>query len=1017
MNPLDYAQRHRKAILFLVAGLLVAGIGVTRLLPVSLFPDITFPRIVILADNGEQPAERMMIEVTKPLEEVASSVPGVELVRSITGRGSTEISLGLSWKTDVREALQTLQNRIGDIRTTLPADASIEVEQMSVAVFPILGYSLTSDSINAVDLRDLALYRIRPAITQVAGVARVEITGGETREFHIVASPEKLASYKMNIRDISSAVAKANGIASPGLVENNFHLYLSLVSGLLHSKEDIENAVVANRNGVPILVKDVASVEPSITPVYIRTTANGKPAVLINVVKQPTGSTVAIGDAVRKTVAKLDLPKGVEFVNWYDQGDFISRSIAGTRDSIVIGIVLSMFVLLIFLRSWRISLIMIIVVPATIALTLLVLYLIGQTINIMTLGGIAAAVGLIIDDSIVVIENIFVHLAHVHSDDLSARKTFFAAARRSVKGLFPAIVGSTGCTIVINVPLIFLGGLTGAFFAALAKTMILALGISFVLSTTVTPILVILLASRHGIEKELVRETRKSRMMAVYESVLRFLLRYRVAMIPIVLLIGIGTYMIYSRIGTGFMPDMDEGTFVLDYVSPPGTSLTETNAMLNRVGKELMKIPEVESYSRRTGTQLGFFLTEPNTGDFLVKLKTNRSRSIYSVIGDVRHVIDSTEPALQVDFGQLMGDVLGDLTNSPHPIEIKLFGDSVAVLEAKAKRVATLIEKVPGVVDIFDGVVISGPSFVVNVDAHHAALFGLTTQEIQDQLAAIMRGEVASTIQRGEKLIGIRVSYPDVYRYDFERIKRLRITNSDGVQVPLSNVASFEYTAGKSELDREGLRPVVAVSARIEGRDLGSTITEIKQLLGRSLKLPAGVTLQFGGIYQTQQQSFRGLLLAAVSAILMVFVVLLFEFGRFSVPTSILAVSLLSLLGVMAALWLTGTTFNISSFVGLIMIIGIVAENSVFIMHEAWILRATEPDPDVRLVIASKMRIRPIIMTTLAAVLALAPLAIGIGTGAQMLQPLAVAVIGGFCVSSLLLFFVLPVVYRLVDRK
>ncbi len=1016
MNPLVYAQRHRKAILFLLAGLLVAGIGVIRLLPVSLFPDITFPRIVILADNGEQPAERMMIEVTKPLEEVASSVPGVELVRSITGRGSTEISLGLSWSTDVREALQTLQNRIGDIRTTLPADASIEVEQMSVAVFPILGYSLTSDSVNAVALRDLALYQIRPVITQVAGVARVEITGGETREFHIVVSPEKLASYKMDVRDISSAVASANGIASPGLVENNFHLYLSLVSGLLHSKEDIEGVVVANRKGVPILVKDVATVEPSVTPVYIRTTANGKPAVLINVVKQPTGSTVAIGDAVRKAVARLDLPRDVQFANWYDQGDFISRSIAGTRDSIVIGIVLSMFVLLIFLRSWRVSLIMIIVVPATIAITLLLLYLIGQTINIMTLGGIAAAVGLIIDDSIVVIENIFVQIAQAPSEDMSARKTIVTAAGRSIHGLFPAIVGSTACTIVINVPLIFLGGLTGAFFAALAKTMIFALGVSFVLSTTITPILVTLIASRRSIDKELARESRPSRTMAAYDSILRFLLRYRLAMVPVVLVIGIGTYFVYSGIGSGFMPDMDEGTFVLDYTSPPGTSLTETNAMLNRVGQVLMKIPEVESYSRRTGTQLGFFLTEPNTGDFLVKLKTKRARSIYSVIADVRHVIDSTEPALQVDFGQLMGDVLGDLTNSPHPIEIKLFGDSVAVLEAKAAQTAALIEKVPGVVDIFDGVVISGPSFVVNVDAHRAALFGFTTQDIEDQLATMMKGEVASTIQRGEKLIDIRVSYPDIYRYDFEKIKQLRITNSEGVPVPLSNVASFEYTAGKSELDREGLRPVVAVSARIEGRDLGSTITEIKQLLTRKLKLPSGVTLEYGGIYQTQQESFRGLLLAAVSAILMVFVVLLFEFGQFSVPTSVLTVSLLSLLGVMAALWLTGTTFNISSFVGLIMIIGIVAENSVFIMHEAWELRATESDQDTRLVIACKRRVRPIIMTTLAAVLALAPLAIGIGTGAQMLQPLAIAVIGGFCVSSLLLFFVLPVVFTVIGR-
>ena len=1018
MNPFQYARRHPKALLFLVFGLLVAGIGATRLMPVSLFPDITFPRIVILADNGEQPAERMMIEVTKPLEDVCSSVPGVEIVRSATGRGSTEISLGLSWHVDVKEALQTIQNRIADIRTSLPSDATIDVERMSVAVVPILGYSLTSDSISSVELRDIAMYRIRPAIIRVAGVARVEVVGGETREFHIVVSPEKLAAYKLNIRDVSSAISRTNGIASAGLVENNYHLYLSLVSGLLATREDIGNVVISSRHGVPILVKNVATVESSVAPKYIRTTADGKPAVLISVVKQPTGSTVAIGNAVRAAVGALELPTGVKFANWYDQGDFIDRSIAGTRDAIIIGIILSMFVLLVFLRSWRISLVMILVVPATIAITLLLLMVIGQTINIMTLGGIAAAVGLIIDDSIVVVENIFVRLKKNGSDEQRpVRDVVLTAAGHSVHGLLPAVIGSTACTVVINIPLIFLSGITGAFFTPLAITMILALSVSFLLSITVTPLLVAFLISRRSVAAELNRQSRQSRVLSIYEGVLRWLLRHRLAVIPLVLAIGVATYFIYRGTGSGFMPDMDEGTFVLDYVSPPGTSLSETDAMLNRVGHALIRIPEVESYSRRTGTQLGFFLTEPNTGDYLVKLKTKRTRSIYDVISEVRRIVDSTEPALDVDFGQLMGDVIGDLTNNPKPVEIKLFGDSVAVLESKAAEVAKLLESVPGVVDIFDGVVISGPSFVVNVDRHRAALYGLTTDKVQAQLATMIHGEVASDIQHGEKLIALRVVYPDQYKTDFERIKSVKLVNDNGKLVPLRNVADFEFTPGRSELDRDGLRPVVAVSARIEGRDLGSTIGDIKQTLAKRLVLPPGVSIEYGGVYQTQQRSFRGLMIVAITALVMVFVILLFEFGEFSVPASVLAVSLLSLLGVVGALWLTQTTFNISSFVGLIMIIGIVAENGVFIMHEYKEARNAGTGLDQALVVACHHRIRPITMTTLAAILALLPLAVGIGTGAQMLQPLAIAVIGGFCVSTSLLFFVLPVLFRLFHRR
>ncbi len=1017
MNLFGYASKHRKAILFAAAGLIVAGVAVTRFMPVSLFPDITFPRIVILADNGEQPAELMMIQVTKPLEEVAGSVPGVNLVRSITGRGSTEISLGLSWKTDVREALQTLQNRIADNRNALPPDVSIDVEQMSVAVFPILGYSLTSDSVSLIEMRDLALYRLRPAIMRIEGVARVEVVGGETQEFRVTASPDKLAAYRLDIRQVSDAIAKTNLIASPGLIENNYRLYLSLVSGSLHTVQDIENVVVTTRSGVPILLRDVATVESAVEPSYIRTTANGRPAVLISVVKQPTGSTVAIGQAVQDAIARIKLPEGVKFENWYDQGGFIRRSILGTRDAIVIGILLSMIVMFLFLRNWRVSLVMVVVVPLTIAATLVCLKIVGETINIMTLGGIAAAVGLIIDDSIVVIENIFARIAEHRSRPPATEKAFDAAASRSLIELMPAIIGSSASTIVINIPLIFLIGLTGAFFKSLALTMIFALGLSFLFSITVAPLLAGLILRKKDIKRETRQERHDSWLTKGYSKALRFALRYRILVIPVALAIAVGAYYIYHHVGSEFMPAMDEGTFVLDYVSPPGTSLDETDDMLKHVGRILMNIPEVESYSRRTGAQLGFFLTEPNTGDFLVKLKSKRSRSIDEIIAEVRRKVEASEPSLQVDFGQLMMDVIGDLTNSPKPIEVKLFGDDVHVLEDEARKVAPIIESVPGVVDVFDGIVISGPSFIMNVDPERAALAGLTVEDIQGELESMIQGKVESSIPEGEKIVNIRVTFPPEFHRDIDTIKKMTIVNDNGALIPLGDVASFELTAGQSELDRESLRPVVAVSGRIEGRDMGSTIREIKQRLSAQLQLPKGVTLEFGGVYQTQQESFRALLFVAVAAFLMVFVVLLFEFGEFTVPISVLTVSLLSLIGVVTALWLTGITFNISSFVGLIMIIGIVAENGVFVMHETKQLRAAGSDLDTALVTASRKRARPIIMTTLAAVLALAPLALAIGTGSQMQQPLAVAVIGGFSVSSILLFFVLPTLYRLLHKS
>ena len=637
MSLFEYVRHHAKAILFTVTIFVISGIVLTLHMPISLFPDITFPRIVILADNGEQPAERMMVEVTKPLEEVASSVPGVKLVRSVTGRGSTEISIGLDWGSNVQQTLQFLQGRISNVRNTLPATASIQAEQMSVAVFPIHGYSLTSDKLSLVELRDIALYQIRPALMKVKGVARVEVTGGDTREFLVTVSPEKLSAYRLDIRQVADAIQKTNFISSTGIVNNNFQMYLALVSGLFKTTDDIKAVVVAVQGGVPIKVSDVAEVKPSVEDKFIRTTARGRDAVLINIVKQPTGSTVQIGEDVAAEITRLHLPADVHFENWYDQADFIISSILSTRDSILIGVLLAMLVVFFFLRSWRISLVMLLVVPATIASTFACLYSVGLTINIMTLGGIAAAVGLIIDDSIVVIENIFTHFSKHQPERDEVRALGFAKiASDSLKSLMPAIMGSTASTIVIHIPLAFLGGVTGAFFASLSITMVFAMLISFLFSITLAPLLAMLFVRENDIEHELERHNRPSQFAVWYERTLHQLLKYRLLIIPVALVILLMTYILYNHIGNDFMPDMDEGTFVLDYKSPPGTSLDETNRILMNVEHILMAIPEVESYSRRSGTQLGFFLTEPNNGDFLVKLKKKRSRAIDEVITEVR---------------------------------------------------------------------------------------------------------------------------------------------------------------------------------------------------------------------------------------------------------------------------------------------------------------------------------------------------------------------------------------------
>ncbi len=1012
MRLFNLISSHRKAVYFLAAVFSIGGIVSLFQMPISLFPNIDFPRIVMIADNGEEPADRMMIEVTRPLEEAARAVPGVVLVKSATSRGSSQIDVNFEWGTDIIQALQLLQGRVSSIRNELPPTVSIDVERMNASVFPIEGFSLTSDSLDQVQLRDLAYYVIRPALVRINGIAEVRITGGKEREFLVEVNPAKLQSYGLNISDVSSSIGKTNFVSATGLVERNYQIYLSLVDGLYDGLDDIRNSVINFKNGIPIKVEDVATVEPSEKIEYIRVTADGKQAVLVNIIRQPGGNSVEIGKRVRAELTSLKdvIPQNVHFKYFYDQGDFISSSIGSARDSILVGLFLAILVIFAFLRSFRIGSVAVITVPAVFATTVLFLHIFGYTLNIMTLGGIAAAVGLVIDDNVVMIENIFRNMRY-------QKENVARAVSESMREILPAIIGSSLSSIIVFAPFAFLYGVTGAFFKPLAVTMAVALGVSMIYSLTFVPLLSEALIREKDVELELKREERSKHIIGrMYEAVLRALLKrsYFGPLFAIIMLGG--TFLLYGSIGSDFMPHMDEGSFVLDYNSPPGTSLDETNRMLIQVEKIIMSIPEVDSYSRRTGTQLGFFITEPNNGDFLIRLKANRKRSVFKIIDELRTKVVSTEPSLQIDFGQAMQDLIGDLTNSPAPIEIKIFGPNQSVIEQKARQVADLIQTAPGVVDVFNGIIISGPSIVIHPDPILTARAGFSMDEIQSQLRTIMQGNADTYVLKGEKLIGVRTRYPDQYHSVLQDIQNVRLKSPNGFYVPLSNLAMVDILQGQSEIDRENLKLTLPVSARISGRDLGSTIADIQKVLQSKLVLPQGVTYSFGGLYQSQQESFRSLLFVLIAASLLVIALMIIEFESFTIPVAVFSTNLTSLFGVLLALVITGITFNISSFVGMIMMVGIVHENGVFIVHMIQEIGKEKGYTIETIIEATKVRARPILMTTFAAVFALMPLALGIGAGAQMQQPLAVAVIGGFLLSSFLLLFELPMLYVFLKR-
>jgi CzcA family heavy metal efflux pump len=1017
--PSFWLARSTRTIFFFAAILTLVGIYLAFQVPISVFPETNFPRVVIGVDNGVMPVEQMEVTITRPIENAVNSVPGLETVRSTTSRGSAEVSLFFDWNENMVLQLQLVDAALSKVAQTLPATARITTNRLTFATFPILGYSLTSDTVSQMRLWEIATYDLKPPLNRVAGVSRVVVQGGKVPEYHVVPNLALLASSGVTITDLVNAIQASNIIDSPGLYEANHQLILGLVGAQVHDIDQLRQLVVkSTAAGAPVRIADVATVEQATMPVYTTVTANGKSAVLINIARQPSSNTVAVADAVSAQVSQLrhSLPPGVRLEPFYDQSQLVRDSIASVRDAIFIGLILACVILFLFLRDWTSSLIAGLVIPVTVAVTIAVLWLVGQSFNLMTLGGLAAAIGLVIDDAIVVVENVV-----MHRDNGESR---VHAVRKALSEITVPLVGSTITPVVVFLPLIATTGVTGSFFRALAITMAASLLTSLALALTWTPGLsLVLLRGRtgdsahhhdHAAGRFLVQ------VLKVHRRVLEWALAKPLWLGAACLLLVVGTYAGYKALGSDLLPEMDEGGFILDYWSPAGSSLTETNRMLAHVERILWSMPEVESTSRRTGLELGLAaVTEANRGDFTVKLKTKRSRGIDEIIGDVRGQINRTEPELDVEFVQVLQDMIGDLSNAPEPIQIKIFSPDQALLTQLGPRVGDAIGKIPGVVDVKNGVedTISGPATSFHVDPVFAARFGFTPSEVSQDATAILDGvPAADPLIANGRPYTIRVRLGDEHRSSLDAIQNTVFNSATGHTASLGSMAAIEQLPPQNEIRRENLQRMVAVTGRLEGSDLGSAMAKVRQTVER-MHLPPSVRVTYGGTYEEQQKSFRDLLQVLVLALALVFGVLLTEFRNFPAPIAILTSSVLSISGVILALLVTRTTFSVASFMGLIMVIGIVAKNGILLLDADERYRTEGASPADAMMHAAQRRLRPIIMTALAAVCGMLPLAFALGAGSQMLQPLAIAVIGGLTISMVLSLVVTPVAYFLLTRN
>jgi CzcA family heavy metal efflux pump len=1005
--------RHRKGILFISLVMCLAGAYAAYRMPSSVFPQTDFPRVVILVDNGVMPADEMMATITRPIEESMKDIPGAVNIRSATGRGSAEINVFFTWQTDMVQAELYVLSRLSQIRSTLPDSAETAVHRLTFSAFPMIGISLTSKTRNMTDLWETARYEIKPRFLRIAGVARVGLVGGDVPEFHVLVDPVKLDVYHLTLQQVSDALAKTNKFTSAGMHEENHQLYLALVDGRVANSDEIREVVIAWEGGSPVRVQDVASVRPGAAPRFNIVTADGVDAVLLNVYAQPDGNALSIARDLKRELAVLrsELPRDMHLSFFYDQSLFVREGVRSVWESIIIGLVLSVLVLFAFLRTTSTTLVAATAVPVTVLVTLVGMRLFHMSFNLMTLGGIAAAIGMVIDDAIVVVEAIHAKVCAGHAPR--------HAALLAVREVGMPLVGSTLTPVVVFIPLTYLDGVPGVFFRALALTMVVALLTSLLLAVTLTPTLgTLLIHPRPGPAQEELAQGGPvmRRLIGSYEWMVRRALGHlgpSVACMTAVIAAGV---LLYSRLDTDFLPAQDEGAFVLDYFSRPGTSLAETDRMLRHVEQILHDTPEVESYSRRTGARLALAIAEPNTGDFLVKLRPQRARSTEEVINELRERVAAAEPALNTEFPGVLSDLIGDLTWSPNPIEIKIFTSDTDKLRRLAGQIAATIETIPGVVDVNDGLVVAGPSLSFRVRPSEAARVGLNTDDIGSTLRTALLGANTSYVLNGDRTRGVRVLLAADRRTREADIIDLPLRAPRGSSVTLEEVTRLRRRPGLLERHREDLRELIAVSGRLAGRDLGSGIAAIKKTLSQAVAVPLDVSIEYGGLYQQQQESFRNLTLVLVMAILFVYGVLLLEFRSVLCPLAIVFGAVLALFGVIGALWITGISLNIVSFLGAIIGVGLVAKNGILMLDFVEHLRARGLSLLESLVQSGRRRLRPVLMTTLTASLGLLPLAFGVGAGADMLRPLAVAVIGGLCISLMLSLVATPVCYYLMVR-
>lgn len=997
MSPTGWALRHGRATGFIAIAMMLAGLWVARELPKAVYPEMDFPREQVVASLPGAAAKAVQVGVTRPLEEALASIPGLVHLRSRTLRGAAELSLLFASDTDMAQAHTLVLARLGETRERLAQGTELTAERVSASGFPILSLNMTGPYPPS-QLYGLAQYTLAPALAGLPGVGRITVQASEVPEVQVLLDPTRLAAAHLTTTQVAAALSASNSVKAVARVERAHELVLGVVSGEWRSLSELSEVVVGGSTEAPLRLRDVGEVREGVVPRTTIIQVDGGPGVILNIARRANGDILALDAAVKARLAEIapSLPPGITLRPVYEQAEFVREAAGGVRDSVLFGALFAVGVLALFLRDARATGVAAVALPLTLGTTLLLLRALGQSLNLMTLGGLAISVGLVIDDAVVVTEAVHAELERGLSPE--------EATRRGTDALFGPVVGTTATTLVVFLPLGLLSGVAGHFFSALALSLCAAVLVSLPVALLVLPPL----AAR--LLRPLRSPPPRARLAGKYLQALQWVLGHRGVVLGSALGAVVLASLLALRLPTGFLPEADEGSYVVDFFVPVSSALGAAESLSAGLEQALRESPEVVATSRRLGAELGPpTATLPSRGDVAVRLKTGRRRNIEDIMDEQRARVAARFPGVRVEFIQVLADMLGDLQGASEPLELRIFGPEPEVLAGLASEAARRIAPVPGLTDVFGGDEGCTPELDLQVDSLAAARVGLNATTLGAQLADGYLGTIATQLRRPDHLEDVRVRLALPSPLPTQALDHARVLTALGTSIPLGILGAHREHCESAQLLRDNQRNEVHLTSRLSGTSLGTAARDVRKRL-QGWALPPGYTFELGGMLEAQTRSFNDLLLVLAVSLSCVLAVLLFQLRSYRLSLAVLSAAPLGLVGGVLALWVSGESLNVSSMMGGVLLVGLVVKNGILLLDHARLGEEGGMSRSEALLEAGRARLRPIVMTTVATLVALIPLLLGLSAGGELHRPLAWVVVGGLAFSTLGTLFVLPAV-------